>query len=211
MTTARYATSKIKGNPIRFFVKLISVESFESKLKLEPNALPILTGIVMYRQLPKNRRIEVNKMVLAITDGQLKSKLYGLIGQLSFNPYWFTWSLSDTELRDFFESNKDARKVFKTLGLDINTTISVAGLAGFLYGVAKHGASEKIKDVAKKSFTNVAIANVGRNVGLTPKLASTATAILIACTTVLLAQSESNAKSAKKELLKRGLLLEGDL
>ena len=207
----RYPKSRISSDPIRFYSKLMSLESYEKDLKTSNQAVAILSGIIVYRQLHKHNQMQVVKMILNLPDGRLKAKLYGLVSEVVANPYWFNWSLSDNELRHFFETNKEASSVFKTLGIDVNTTFTVAGIAGLIFGASKKTIPDHVKTEIKNSIKNSPITQVGQKAGLSNSMASYSALILIAMVTVLLAQTEVNSMSAKKELLRRGLLLEGDL
>jgi len=69
------------------------------------------------RQLSRYKQSQLNAAILAIKSGPVKEHLYGLVAQLAFNPKWFSWSLSDKELRDFFENNKNLAKATAVLGV----------------------------------------------------------------------------------------------
>lgn len=210
----RVQQSKIGADPVKYYASLIGMEKHESRLKKQANAIPIMTGIVLYRQLPKNKQSQILKQILGMSDNQLKASLYGLVSQVVANPYWFSWSLSDSELREFFDTNKGVTDALKVVGLDITIPLTVAGVAAFLYSANEKGiigASQKASEQLKKTVTSSPVAQVGMKMGLTKQAASRASAILVVMVTVIAYQTSSNAKDAQKELLRRGLLKADDL
>ncbi|MGR5212383.1 hypothetical protein ACPV4A_17665 [Vibrio rotiferianus] len=210
----RVQKSKIGADPVKYYASLIGMEKHESCLKKQANAIPIMTGIVLYRQLPKNKQSQILKQILGLSDNQLKASLYGLVSQVVANPYWFSWSLSDSELREFFETNKGVTDALKVVGLDITVPLTVAGVAAFLYSANEKGligAAQKASVQLKKTVTSSPVAQVGMKMGLTKQAASRASAILVVMVTVIAYQTNSNAKDAQKELLRRGLLKADDL
>ncbi|MHA2710272.1 hypothetical protein [Vibrio owensii] len=210
----RVQKSKIGADPVKYYASLIGMEKHESRLKKQTNAIAIMTGIVLYRQLPKNKQSQILKQILGLSDNQLKASLYGLVSQVVANPYWFSWSLSDSELREFFDTNKGVTDALKVVGLDITVPLTVAGVAAFLYSANEKGlivASQKASEQLKKTVTSSPVAQVGMKIGLTKQAASRASAILVVMVTVIAYQTNSNAKDAQKELLRRGLLKADDL
>ncbi|WP_045464422.1 hypothetical protein [Vibrio hyugaensis] len=210
----RVQQSKLGADPVKYYASLIGMEKHESRLKKQTNAIPIMSGIVLYRQLPKNKQSQILKQILGLSDNQLKASLYGLVSQVVANPYWFSWSLSDSELREFFDTNKGVTDALKVLGLDITIPLTVAGVAAFLYSANEKGvigASQKASEQLKKTVTSSPVAQVGMKMELTKQAASRASAILVVMVTVIAYQTNSNAKDAQKELLRRGLLKADDL
>ncbi|WP_237358395.1 hypothetical protein [Vibrio owensii] len=166
----RVQQSKIGTDPVKYYASLIGMEKHESRLKKQTNAIPIMTGIVLYRQLPKNKQSQILKQILDMSDNQLKASLYGLVSQVVASPYWFSWSLSDSELREFFDTNKGVTDALKVVGLDITIPLTVAGVAAFLYSANEKGvigASQKASEQLKKTVTSSPVAQVGMKMGLT--------------------------------------------
>ncbi|MCQ9039804.1 hypothetical protein H2C68_22840 [Vibrio alginolyticus] len=69
----RVQQSKIGTDPVKYYASLIGMEKHESRLKKQTNAIPIMTGIVLYRQLPKNKQSQILKQILDMSDNQLKA------------------------------------------------------------------------------------------------------------------------------------------
>lgn len=69
----RVHKSKIAADPVKYYTYLIGMEKYEARMRQEPNAITIITGIVLYRELPKNKQSEVLKLILALNDGQVES------------------------------------------------------------------------------------------------------------------------------------------
>lgn len=81
----RVQQSKIGADPVKYYASLIGMEKHESRLKKKTNAIPIMTGIVLYRQLPKNKQSQILKQILGVSDNQLKASLCGLVSQVVAN------------------------------------------------------------------------------------------------------------------------------
>ena len=134
MTTSALSTSHIythrthTNEPLKFFISLMELKAYEKELAALPDAVPLLSGIVLYRHLPTPEKTKITAKVLALSSDRLKAVLYGIIGQLVANKFWFCWSLSDKELKDYYQSNKRVSDVLSTLGFDV-PTISAASLA----------------------------------------------------------------------------------
>ncbi|MCG3760905.1 hypothetical protein EXA21_15760 [Vibrio cincinnatiensis] len=206
--------SRINTDPVKYYASLIGMGKYESRLKKQPNALSIMTGIILYRELPKNKQSEVLRQILSLNDGQLKASLYGLVSQVVANPYWFSWSLSDKELRCFFDTNRNINDALQIVGLDVNVPMTVVGVAAFLFSAANEGlkkASQNVATQMKKEITRSPVAEITNKLGLTKQAASTASAILVVMVSVIAYQTNSNAKDAQKELHRRGLLQMEDL
>ncbi|MGY5818908.1 hypothetical protein [Vibrio cincinnatiensis] len=151
---------------------------------------------------------------MSLNDGQLKASLYGLVSQVVANPYWFSWSLSDKELRCFFDTNRNINDALQIVGLDVNGPMTVVGVAAFLFSAANEGlkkASQNVATQMKKEITRSPVAEITNKLGLTKQAASTASAILVVMVSVIAYQTNSNAKDAQKELHRRGLLQMEDL
>ncbi|MGY0614938.1 hypothetical protein [Vibrio sp. FJH11] len=206
--------TQIGSDPVKYYARLIGMEKYEPRLKKQANAIPIMTGIVLYRQLPKNKQSLILKQILDLSDGQLKASLYALVSQVVANSYWFSWSLSDNELREFFDTNKEVNDILKVVGIDITVPLTVAGVASFLFSASEKGlpdASQKALSQLKKAVTTSPVAQGGVKLGLTKQAASRVSAILVVMVSVIAYQTNSNAKDAQKELLRRGLLKADDL
>lgn len=210
----RVHKSKVGSDPVKYYASLIGLEKYESRLKKHASAIPIMTGIVLYRQLPKNKQSMILKQILGLSDNQLKASLYALVSQIVANPYWFSWSLSDSELREFFDTNKEVNDALKIVGLDISIPLTVAGVSAFLYSASEKGligASQSVSNQLKKAITSSPVAQIGSKMGLTRQVASRASAVLVVLVSVISYQTSSNANDAQKELLRRGLLKVDDL
>lgn len=72
----------IGADPIKYYAQLIGMEKYLSRLRQQANSVVIMTGIVLYRELLRNKQSEVLRKILDLPDNQLKSALYGLISQV---------------------------------------------------------------------------------------------------------------------------------
>lgn len=206
-----YVHHQYKQNPLKFLIKLMELNKFSSQLEKLDNAMYILTGIVTYRCLHHHDKQRINASVLQLKDidGPLFSHLYGIIGFLSVNPYWFCWSLTDEELRNHFNLNDEASSALSYIGYDLKGLLTASGLAGFVLSLYKKGALDGVKSVAA-SATNYSltkeIASTSNAAQSSIKNAAFSAAVVTVLASVLLATTTTNAKNAKKELILRGLL-----
>ena len=129
-------------------------------------------------------------------------------------PYWFTWSLSDQELRDYYELNDSFQEALSYIGFE-TPTLTVAGLAAVIYQLFK----KKTPTESKKAVKNIIKERLGYTTGkevagiferkLSPQLirkGGLAGATVYILGSVMLASTRNSAEQAKKELILRGLL-----
>lgn len=206
-----YVNQQYKQNPLKFMIKLMDLEGFSTKLEKLDGAMYILTGIVTYRCLHHHEKQRINAAVLNLRsyDGPLFGHLYGLISLINANPYWYCWSLSDDELRQFFNVNDSAKSALSYIGVDVSGLITVSGIAGALLAVYKGGAKTGLISTAAQT-TNYTltkdVATAGKAGSNVAKSAAVAAACVTIFASVLLAMTSTNAKNAKRELMLRGLL-----
>ncbi|MBU2972653.1 hypothetical protein KO527_25275 [Pseudoalteromonas sp. C2R02] len=209
-----YVTQIYKNDPLKFLIKVMDLTHFSKNLEKINSSLYILTGISTYRNLPPLEKQKINAQVLALKkiDGPLCGKLYGLIAQLNANPYWFSWSLSDSELRSFFEVNSEAKTALGYIGIQPSSLLTVSGIAAIVLGISKNGLYGGVKEVASARINYTNARDITQQLSKNKISAPGATKIGLAAAfvtvfaSVLLAATSSNYESAKKELLLRGLL-----
>lgn len=178
----------------------------------------MLTGIVTYRFLSRVEKSEVMEslyqpLVLQSAPASIKrvmSNLYGLPGNIVANPYWYTWSLSDQELRDYYETNLQLSRAIEYLGLDFGSSLSVAGLASGMVAVAKAGLRNSVLDTVQTKTNHELGKRVGSMLGMGAHGARSLgvqAAMVTIFAGILHAQFTNSSDQAKRELLARGLLL----
>lgn len=192
-------------------IKLMDLEGFSTKLEKLDGAMYILTGIVTYRCLHHHEKQRINAAMLNLRnyDGPLFGHLYGLISLINANPYWYCWSLSDDELRQFFNVNDSAKSALSYIGVDVSGLITVSGIAGALLAVYKGGAKTGLISTAAQAANYTLtkdVATAGKAGSNIVKSAAVAAACVTIFASVLLAMTSTNAKNAKRELMLRGLL-----
>lgn len=217
----QYAHQLHTQEPLKFFITLMEFQKYEASLKKQPNALALLSGIVVYRHLPRPQQQGLLKDILSIQDGPLKGALYGIVGKITAMPYHYCWSLSDAELRAYFKSNDKSAKILGQLGFDL-PPVTVAGLAAFVYagfkgqmaGVVTSGIQAATVGTVKGLAHSNALVETARSAGLTKHVSAT-TGRLLGCFVILVicfkAMADTSAKDAKRELILRGLVDMEDL
>ncbi|WP_156804476.1 hypothetical protein [Gallaecimonas xiamenensis] len=104
--TDRYLTTDFKNKPVLALVALIGLGPYKKTISSSIDTYgPILTGIALYRHLPHLERSSDNKSILELEGSPLQSRLMGLLTDLSFQPHWHLWSLSNDKLMEFFSFN----------------------------------------------------------------------------------------------------------
>lgn len=104
--------------------------------------------------------------------------------------------------------------ILKGLGIDFSLPLTAAGISAFLLSSAQQGVKSASKEVAtqlKKQVTSSPVAQIANRLGVTKQVAGKASAILVVMVSVIAYQTHLNAKDARKELLRRGLLQPEDL
>ncbi|MCF7499918.1 hypothetical protein [Pseudoalteromonas sp. L1] len=184
------------------------LKKIEKKIRNEDGILPILTGLVAYRQLSRHKQTQVNGAILAIKSGPVKDYLYGLVSQLAFNPQWFSWSLSDKELRSFFETNKSLATATAVLGV-ASVGKSVPEVLESLLNIKEAGVKVAAKEAIVKATKSEVIKTAASQFTKNPKIlagSNYAAAYVMVLSTFLYYCSSTNQAAAKKELVLRGLI-----
>ncbi|EGR2797202.1 hypothetical protein DU976_15190 [Vibrio navarrensis] len=213
VTSSRYTHRQHNQEPLKFFIVLMGLEPYKNDLHRENQSLSLLSGIVLYRHLSKPDQRKVTSSVLNLKNNRLKSKLYGMIGQIVANPYWFCWSLSDSELKSYYNSNKKISDLLSSLGFDV-PTISVGVLAAGAYSVFNEG----MKTTVTKGLTSIASSNkvleTAKELGLRKRLVGESGRMLGAFVIMIIgfnAMQTKGMKDARKELILRGLINPSEL
>ncbi|MGB1030709.1 MAG: hypothetical protein ACPGVW_13270 [Pseudoalteromonas marina] len=184
------------------------LKKIEKKIRSEDGILPILTGLVAYRQLSRYKQAQVNGAILAIKSGSVKDYLYGLVSQLIFNPKWFSWSLSDEELRTFFETNKSLATATAVLGV-VSVGKSVPDVLESLLNIKEAGIKSTTKEAiikaSKSRVVNAAASQLTKNSKILSG-SNYAAAYVTVLSTFIYYCSGTNQAAAKKELVLRGLI-----
>lgn len=212
VTSSIYSHRHHNQEPLKFFIVLMGLEQYKNDLHRENQSLSLLSGIVLYRHLSKPDQRKVTSSILNLKNNRLKSKLYGMIGQVVANPYWFCWSLSDSELKSYYNSNKKISDLLNRLGFDV-PTISVGVLAAGAYSVFNQG----MKTTVTKGVTSIAGSNkvleTAKELGLRKQLGGASGRMLGAFVIIIgfSAMQAKGTKDARKELILRGLINPSEL
>lgn len=222
MPQSSYVSAGYRNDPLGFLIKLMDLQRFSLQLRHHPDSLPILTGIVTYRGLSRQDAMAVTEKVhsrLTATDAALQEKrlmshLYGIISMLPANPYWFAWSLSDAELRDYYERNKGFSDAIEFLGLNFGNFVTVSTLAGGMLSLAENGVAKAVRE-AVRHRTSGASAAAGARLLRLPAYAVRSTgiggAMVAVFAGVMHAMTSRSEAQARRELALRGLATQEDL
>lgn len=212
----RYVTADFNNAPLLALADLMGLKSYLPEISKDPEAYsPILSGIAVYRHLPSVERQNVNRAIInRVPHSNLTARFMNLVSDQSVQPYWYMWSLSDEDVKDFFSFSSTTATVtdqFNPLSTPEATAATVAGAA---YIIAKGGpqafASQAVSSLRKSEL----VMAVARRFGLGPEVVralGVATVPALVVISGLNIMAKKQAAQAKRELAARGLLVYGDL
>lgn len=206
-----YSEQTLKTEPV---VQLAIITGLDDDLSFiranREKILPVLTGVILYRQLSKMEQRSVLKQAQDLGNAKFFGKVQGLISQVIAKPMWNPWSLSDSELRKYFQEHKAISDFLSTWFMAIDTKIEVGVVAAAVYQYSKGGVTAIFKDLASVHLAESALKNLKVSTAA-EKVASKAFFVAVILVSVLKGFNEADAMAAKKELLRRNLLRAEDL
>ena len=213
---ARYVTADFKNTPLIALAGLMDLKNYIAEISKAPEVYsPIISGIAVYRHLPPAERKSINNAILNdIPRSNLTSRLMGLVSDQSVQPYWYMWSLSDEEVKDFFTYSSATAAITGQFNPLSAPEATVATLAGAVYAIAKGGPRAAVSQAAASLKRSELVMAVARRFGLGP---GAVRALGIAAVPALIVISGLNIMAkkqsvqAKRELAARGLLVYSDL
>ncbi|EOX4426764.1 hypothetical protein ACSVUS_000707 [Vibrio alginolyticus] len=172
--------------------------------------LPIITGVILYRQLNRLDQRKVLEQVQALGSSKFFGKIQMLVAQSIAKPMWNPWSLSDGELRQYFNTHKAVANFLSTWFITIDIKLEVGFMAAVIYALSKGQGAALIKEmasvhIAEETFKNLSLSLTAQQAG------ARAFFVAVILTTVLKGFNEADALAAKKELLRRNMLRIEDL
>lgn len=221
VATERYVTADFNQAPLAALADLMGLRSYQRQIVSSPEVFaPILNGVAVYRHIDGPQRREIMKAIRDdVPRGPLTDRLTGLVTGQIVQPYWYTWSLSDEELMEFFNFSKLKASATAPLSVGSLPEFTVGSLATALIAISLKGpraalreqAREQIDALLKKSGL---VQEVGKRLGLTGPLLSamgiiSVPAIIVISGLNIMAYKESEV--ARRELAARGLLVYNDL
>ena len=212
----RYVTPDFKKAPLLALADLMGLKNHQSVIAASPELYaPILSGISVYRHLPPHERQQVNNAIInGIPRSGLTARLMELVSDQSVQPYWYMWSLSDEELREFFEFSTTTLEVtdqFNPLSPPNLTVTTVAsGILIMSQGGGRALASDAINAIRKSNLVTAVARRFGLNQSVARSLGIAAVPALIVISGLNI-MAKKQAGDAKRELAARRLLVYQDL
>jgi hypothetical protein len=214
MSKSIYISEKFNSDPVGFLANVTDLNAHLPKLRQRGDALFLLNGLVTYRSLSNDRKIAYMAYVSSLDDRSLGSKFYSLVALQVANPYWYSWSLTDIELREMHDFNADVASHLKVLGVGTAASFSLTKGANTFFDLLKTGSKESAIKLAK-SMTNFELGEktVSRFTGSASamRMGGHVTSYLTVMGAVLYVCAQKDSERAKHELLRRGLLTTDDL
>jgi|GEM_PF-1493722 len=198
--------------PVIYLAKLMNLHSHVSFIRQNKNrVLPVLTGILLYRQLNHSEKNKILPMTQKLGNTKFLGAVQALLAQNIANPSWNKWCLSNSELREYFETNKFVSELLGTWFFTVEPKLEISFIVSAIFSVATVGvgghaleasggvvAKESLVLMAKKTgikLSKEAISSTGKSAVVVTILAS-----------VMKMMTDSAVRQAKEELLRRGLL-----
>ncbi|GGA92137.1 hypothetical protein [Agarivorans gilvus] len=207
-TDTRYKHKLHDAEPLKFFIALMDLKPFQNELTNEPKALVILSGIAMYRSLPRQRQMHLLQEILALPNKRLSGHLYGIVGQFTANTAWHPWSMTAKELQSYFASNKAVSDALTEAGFG-TPSVSAAAVVGGIYGGLTLGLGGQASATAASAATSNPLLEVAKKLGLKgriTKIGGRMLGVFVIAVIGLNMCATTSAKQAKKELALRGML-----
>jgi len=213
---ARYVTADFKHAPLIALADLMGLNAYEDEIVQNSELYaPILTGIVVHRHLPRHEQSKVNRAIHNdVPPSHLQTRLMDLISSQRAQPYWYMWSLSDEELKEFYSETSTTAEVTEQFSPLSPPNLTVAGVASAVFLTAKGGPRALASKMISSLKSSELVMAVGRRLGFGPQgvktLGGIGVAALIAISVLNILAKKQSAQ-AKRELAARGLLAYEDL
>lgn len=212
----RYVTADFRQSPLIALAELMGLRRYIPEISAAPELYaPILTGITVFRHLGPADRQRINSEVInSVPRGPLTSRLRMLIANQSVQPYWYMWSLSDQELRDFFTYNARTHSFTKHFDPMQLPDLSVTAIAGGIYAMSREGPRAVVSNALTVLKQSELVAEISRRLGWGTKFAGVLGVVSIPSLLVisgLNVMAKNSSERAKRELAARGLLAYDEL
>ncbi|MGI2897280.1 hypothetical protein, partial [Vibrio alginolyticus] len=129
-----YSEQTLKAEPV---VQLAVLTGLDADLNFIRNnrekVLPIITGVILYRQLNRRDQRKVLEQAQALGNSKFFGKIQMLVAQSIAKPMWNPWSLSDGELRQYFNTHKAVANFLSTWFITIDIKLEVGFMAAVIY------------------------------------------------------------------------------
>ncbi|MCG6202836.1 hypothetical protein [Psychromonas antarctica] len=206
-----YNLSQVKQDPILYLSQLLGLDSEIGFIRQNSKkALPILSGLIVYRQLGHIEKQQVLRSAQNLGNSKFFGKVQALVAILIANPRWNNWCLSDSELKALFKTNKAVSGFLATYFLTVDGKLEAGIIASTIVGIASDGVTKHITSQLGKPIAEAGLSRLKLSQGAV-QTGSQAFLIAVVVASVMKKFTEIEAKNAKEELFRRGLLKVGDL
>lgn len=137
-----------------------------------------------------------------------------LISDQSVQRFWYMWSLSGEELKEFYRFSKRKAEITDQYDVIDLPSPTVATLAAAVYAIAEKGIKSYASEIVSTTLRAPIVQETSRKLGLgavqAQTLGGTTVAALI-CISVVNFMAHKESDKARRELAARGLLAYSDL
>ncbi|WP_238116178.1 hypothetical protein [Vibrio cincinnatiensis] len=206
-----YSEQTLKTEPV---VQLAILTGLDEDLNFirgnRESVLPIITGVILYRQLNKIEQRKVLEQAQALGNPRFFGKVQMLVAQSIAKPMWNPWCLSDRELQEYFKTHKAVADFLSTWFITIEIKLEVGFAAAIIYALSKGSGASLVKEmasvhIAEEAFNKLKLSASAQQVG------ARAFFVAVILASVIKGFNAADAMSAKKELVRRNLLRPEDL
>ncbi|XOZ33585.1 hypothetical protein ACMDCT_15485 [Halomonadaceae bacterium KBTZ08] len=212
----RYVTADFKNAPLVALADLMGLKRYRDEITSSPELYaPILSGIAVFRNLPDPKQRQINRAIIERVPGShLQAQLRSRVANQSVQPYWYTWSLSDQDLREFYQFSSKTASVTNQVNPLSVPEFTVATVATGAFIMAKGGPQAVASRVAESLTKSELVIAVGQRLGMGQGALTVLSRVSVPALIVIAGlniMAKNNAGRAKRELAARGLLAYEDL
>ena len=206
-----YSEQTLKTEPV---VQLAILTGLDDDLNFvrgnRESLLPVLTGVILYRQLSKIEQRKVMEQAQALGNRRFFGKVQMRVAQSIAKSMWNPWSLSNRELQEYFKTHKAVADFLSTWFITIEVKLEVGFAAAIIYSLSKGGGASLVKDMASIHIAEEALNKLKLSASA-QQVSSRAFFVAVILASVIKGFNEADSMSAKKELVRRNLLRPEDL
>ncbi len=207
---SRYVTSDFQKAPLLALADLMGLKKFSLEIAANPEVYgPILSGIATFRHISPAQKMNVQRSIVTKVPRPIVAPLRTLISDQSVQTYWYTWSLSDKELREFYQFSLRTAETTDQFDIIDLPTPTVATLAGAVYLIADKGVKAFASEIISSTLKAPIVQETAKKIGWGPALVEVAGAVAVSsliCVSVVNFMAHKQSENTKRELAARGLL-----
>ena len=115
----RYPTFENNKDLIRFLGDVMGIPaSMTDTVSSQEKCASAMSGVIMYRQLNRIEKMQVMELIYSLTNKRLVAKLVEKVTDITVQPRWGVWSLSNEELQNIIDFHSEFGEWSNILGVN---------------------------------------------------------------------------------------------